>query len=53
MFSRLPNRRLPAYFAGLGLLLLLLGACGQKGPLYMPEETDQEQTEANTDSNSS
>lgn len=35
------HRYLPAL---LGLLALLgLSACGQKGPLYLPDDTDQSQ----------
>lgn len=49
MFSRLSNRRLPVRLAGVCMLLLMLGACGQKGPLYMPEQGEREQTEANAD----
>ncbi len=26
--------------AGLALVLLALGACGQRGPLYLPEKTE-------------
>lgn len=48
MFCRLtslqPARRLLALLS----LLLLLGACGQKGPLYLPDETEEEkQSEQN------
>jgi len=33
-------------FAGwLIVASLLLAGCGQKGPLYLPEDTEQEQTE--------
>lgn len=30
----------PALFSAIALSALLLAACGQKGPLYLPEEAE-------------
>ncbi|MBU2712588.1 LPS translocon maturation chaperone LptM [Zooshikella sp. RANM57] len=30
------------------VLLLLLSGCGQKGPLYLPDDTEQQQTTEET-----
>ena len=37
--------RAPAFVVFLMILSLPLGACGQKGPLYMPEEPAEESTQ--------
>ncbi len=50
MFCRLRNCRLPARLAGLCILLLMFSACGQKGPLYLPDEAETDETEENADS---
>jgi predicted small lipoprotein YifL len=38
------NHRHTRHLLLLVTLLALLGGCGQKGPLYLPEEQEQEQT---------
>lgn len=51
------HRSTPRSLAVLFSLLMLLAGCGQKGPLYLPDETGQSGSEQpndddnNTDSN--
>lgn len=45
MFCRVINCRLPVRLLFLAGLLFMLTACGQKGPLYLPDETDEDRTE--------
>lgn len=42
MFRRLTSSRLSLCLLVLCSLLLSLSACGQKGPLYLPDETEEE-----------